>query len=68
MTDDELMHILWLAYRSAIARHIEADSPRAETEAQYRERAEKAGLVAVVNLVSKASQSAPAPAYAPVEG
>jgi hypothetical protein len=57
MTDADLLHVLWLAYRSAIAKHIETDKPHAETEAQYRERAEKAGLVAVVNLVGKAYQA-----------
>lgn len=57
MTEADLLHVLWLAYRAAIAKHIEADKPRGETEAQYRERAEKAGLVAVANLVGKAYQA-----------
>lgn len=49
-------HFIWLAYRLAIAKHIEAEAGQAryETEAEYRERAEKAGLAAVVNLVKKA--------------
>jgi hypothetical protein len=49
------LHILWLIYRSAIVKHLEsAESHLGDTEAAFRERAEKAGIVAVVNATKKA--------------
>lgn len=52
--NSDVTHALWLIYRNAIKAHIDRDTPRFETEDQYRERAEKAGLVAVANFVGKA--------------
>jgi hypothetical protein len=57
LSDRDLVHIMWLLYRKAVQDHIErAETSLGETEAQYRERAEKAGLVAVANFIAKAYQ------------
>lgn len=54
----DVEHIVWLIYRKAVRDHVARDdAPLAESEAQYRERAEKAGLTAVVNFVAKAYQA-----------
>lgn len=56
----DLEHIVWLLYRNAIREHIARDTgPAYEGEDKYRERAEKAGLIAVVNFVGKAYQVKP---------
>lgn len=59
MMDDDVIEVLWLAYHNAVRRHVEADdSGHMETEAEYRKRAEKAGIVAVANLVGLAYRRA----------
>jgi hypothetical protein len=56
-TDADVLDILWRLYRGAVTKHIDRDElPAGETEAQYRERAEKAGLIAVANFVIRAER------------
>lgn len=55
MADSEIEHIVWLLFRKAVQDHVERAEVRMdENEAKYRERAEKAGLVAVVNFIARA--------------
>lgn len=54
----DTVHIIWLLYRRGIQDHIDRNnSALGESEAEYRERAEKAGLVRVVNFIGKAYQT-----------
>lgn len=55
----DIEHVVWLLFRKAVQEHVaRADVLPDENEAHYRERAEKAGLVAVVNFIARAYREA----------
>lgn len=57
--ETEVINALWLVYRSGVQRFIDGDTSAAKSEADYRERAEKAGVLAVANFVGRACRASP---------
>lgn len=59
MTDELMLHIVWGAFRKGMSDFIDSEAGKVgnDTEGEYRIRCEKAGLVAVINLVAKAYQT-----------